>query len=242
MKSIAVIPAFNEEKHISDVVKKTKKYVDKVVVIDDGSSDKTADLAKKSGAVVLKHEINKGLGGALKTGIEYSRKHGFDMTITIDGDGQHNSKDIPLFTKKIKQGYDFVLGQRNVSKYPLHKKIGNFFLCLLTNIISGTDIVDTESGFRAFSKKAVNKIKLIGTRYEIAAEIIYQVGKNNLKSTNVKLSESMYHRKKGVGIKDGIKNFNFLLRRRKKNFLLYTKDLLIVLKKTLRNSIKWIFH
>ena len=122
-----VIPAFNEEKTVSWVVKRAKRY-GRVVVVDDCSRDDTAALAKKAGALVIRHSHNQGLGSALRSGFRQALKMNADIIITIDADGQHNPRDIPRFISALNAGYDFVLGNRDLRKYPLRKKFGNFFL------------------------------------------------------------------------------------------------------------------
>jgi glycosyltransferase involved in cell wall biosynthesis len=213
---IAVMPAYNEEKKIGEVLKATGKYVDKIIVVDDCSRDNTAMVAKKLGVIVIKHDQNKGLGGALRTGfgkaLEIS-KNDSDIIITIDSDGQHVASDIPKFIDKINSGYGFVLGQRDVSRYPMRKRIGNRMLTFLTNLVCGTNLRDTESGFRAFTKSALNKLDLRSERYEIAAEIIKEVGRRRIKSTNVPVESPIYFRGKGVKVSDGIKNFLYILKR-----------------------------
>lgn len=213
---IAIIPAYNESKTIENIVKETKKYVDEVLVVDDGSSDLTGKLAKKAGANVLKHKKNFGLGRSLRDGFSYAIKKDFDIIITLDADGQHSPKDIPKFIDSINEGFDFVLGERNLVKYPLVKKIGNIFLNFMTNLISGTTLKDTECGFRAYKKDALKKIiKYVkADRYEIACEIIFAVGYYNLKYKNVPITSDVYV--KGVKVRDGIKIFFYMLKRRKR--------------------------
>jgi glycosyltransferase involved in cell wall biosynthesis len=226
MKIAFVIPAHNEEKTVSWVVEKTKKY-GTPVVIDDFSSDRTAEFARKSGAVVVKHKKNMGLGSALRSGFEKALEMKADVIITIDADGQHDPEDIPKFIEKIKQGYDFVLGERNLSRYPFIKQVGNFFLNKATNFVSGTRLKDTESGFRAFRREALKKIYLKAERYEIAVEIIFEAGRNKLRTANVPINSRVYV--KGVGVWDGVKNFIFLLRRTKKSWKGRAQDFRYVL-------------
>ncbi|MBI4170644.1 MAG: glycosyltransferase family 2 protein, partial [Candidatus Aenigmarchaeota archaeon] len=112
MKVAIVMPAYNEEKTIGSAVKGCKRY-GTVIVINDASKDKTAEVAKNAGATVITHKINRGLGGALRTGFDAALKTGADVIITIDADGQHLPEEIPKFINKIKEGYDFVLGARD---------------------------------------------------------------------------------------------------------------------------------
>jgi len=227
----AVIPAYNEEKTITWIVEEAKKYVDKVIVIDDASTDDTRKLARKAGAILIVHNQNQGLGTSLRDGFKKALEIGSDIIITLDADGQHDPNDIPKFIEKINEGYDFVLGERDLRKYPLIKKIGNLFLNFATNFISGTDLADTESGFRAFTRNALEKLYLKADRYQIAVEIVFEVGRNKLKATNVPIHSPLYV--KGVGVLDGFKNFAFLLHRRERNWYSYLEDLRYVLKRFL---------
>ena len=109
MRVIAIIPAYNEEETIGDVIRETKKYVDDVIVINDGSTDRTEDVAKKAGAKVVSHVLNRGVGAAVRTGIKVALMEDADYTIQIDGDGQHNAEYIPDFIKMAEKGYDIVI-------------------------------------------------------------------------------------------------------------------------------------
>ena len=212
---IAVMPAHNEEKAIKNVIERAKKYVDKLIVVDDASRDNTGKIVKNLGVMLVTHKNNRGLGGALRSGFSKAlemSKDDNDIIITIDADGQHIPEEIPKFVKEIRKGYDFVLGKRDLSKYPFVKKFGNFFLNIFTNMICGTNLKDTESGFRAFTKRALKKMEFKAERYEIAAEILYQVGKTNTKASNVDIKVPIYV--KGVGVLDGFKNFLYLLKLR----------------------------
>lgn len=211
MKVGIVIPAYNEEKTIAGVINRVKKFGD-VIVVDDCSIDATSEVAKKSGASVIRHAKNHGLGGALRTGFQQAMAKNYDAVVTLDADGQHNPEDVPKFIAKINEGYDFVLGKRSLKKYPFVKKFGNFFLNRLTNLISGTSLHDTESGFRAIRADALKKFRLNAERYEIAVEIVYECGKNKLKCANIDIDSPVY--RKGVGFWDGISNFNYLLKKK----------------------------
>ncbi len=229
---VAVMPAYNEENTVARAVQETKKYVDRVIVVDDCSSDNTAKLARQAGAFVIRHNANRGLGASLRTGFAKALETNADIIITIDADGQHEPKDVKRFVEKIKQGYGFVLGERNLSRYPFIKKFGNFFLNSATNFISGTNLKDTESGFRAITREALQKMYLKAERYEIAVEIVFEIGRNNIRAANIPINVPVYV--KGVGVMDGIKNFMFLMHRRERNISSYAEDLKYVLKKWIR--------
>lgn len=234
MKAAIIIPAYNEEKTVGSVVRRAKMY-GTVIVVDDASHDKTAAIAKKSGAYVVHHKANRGLGASLRTGFEAALKRNFDAVVTIDADGQHNPDEIPKLLNKIHEGYDFVLGSRDLAHYPFIKRLGNFFLNLVTNFIAGTNIKDTESGFRAFKKDALRKFYLLAARYEIAVEIIFEVGRHNLRYATVAVESPRY--RKGVGFWDGIYNLRYLLRRRKRNLRDYIEDFRFLMKNVARSMI-----
>jgi len=223
----AIIPAYNEEKTIGKIITNTKKYVDKVIVVDDGSTDKTSEIAIKKGAILIKHKRNYGVGRATRDGFKRALSIGSNYIITIDADGQHFPSDIPKFINKLNQGYDFVIGRRNLSRYPFIKRIGNFALNIIINFISGTAIPDTESGFRGYNAKKLKKMYLTADRYEICDEIIFEVGRNKLKWTYVPIKSYVYT--KGTNILDGLRILKFMLRRRKRNWKSYFVDLRYVL-------------
>jgi glycosyltransferase involved in cell wall biosynthesis len=212
MKVIAVIPSYNEEKRIKDTIMKTRKYVDKIIVVDDGSEDKTAEISKKSGAEVIRYEKNQGVGYATRTGLKRAISLKPSIIIFLDADGQHDPKYIPQFIKAIEGGADYVCGWRDLSNYPIDRKIGNWGLQFLTNLLCPTGIKDTECGYRAMTLDAAKKIKLIGNRYEKDSEFAYEVWRNKLKVSQVKIVVPVFHPK--WAIIRGFKNFGFLIRRR----------------------------
>jgi len=212
MKIIAVIPAYNEEKTIGKVIKDTKKFVDEIIVVDDGSTDRTGEIARKLGAIVLRNKKNRGVGYAKRRGLKEALKRNGNIIITLDADMQHNPYDIPKFVNKILEGYDFVIGARNLKKYPFIKKFGNFLLNLLINFLCRTKLRDTESGYKAFSAKCLKKMKLKADGYAIEGEIVYEVGKNKLKYCSINVDSPRY--RSGVTVIEGIKNFLYVLKRK----------------------------
>lgn len=235
-----VMPALNEEGSIGNAIRDAKKYADRIIVINDGSNDRTAEIARKNGAIVITHKKNMGLGASLRDGFKKALEIKSDIIFSIDADGQHRPEEITIFLPKIRQGYGFVLGQRDLHKYPIVKKFGNLFLNLATNIISGTTLRDTESGYRCFSYDALKKIYpyLKADGYEIASEIIFAVGLYNVSYANVKVSSPVYLRGKGVTVSHGIGNFLYMLKRRKRNLGDYIKDFKYVMRKWLTKDIR----
>lgn len=178
-KICIVIPAFNEEKVIQEVITEVKKtgYGD-IIVVDDGSSDKTRKKAQEMGIFALKHKINRGKGAATKTGIEAAKLLGADIIVTMDGDGQHDPEDIKSLIDPILNGScDVVLGTRllNPEGMPWYKiwqnRIGN----VITWYLFGLYVTDSQSGFRAYSRHASEIINTKSDRYEYDSEVIREI-------------------------------------------------------------------
>lgn len=209
MKVIAIIPAYNEEKNIGLVVKEVKKYVDEVIVINDGSSDNTAFCAHKAGATVYSHFLNRGQGAALETGRRVALNHGADIIVTYDADGQFVAKEIEEIIQPIKNGeVDVVLGTRFLkSEIPLSKKIFLKGALLLTRLSSHLNLSDTHNGFRAFSREAAEKIKIEQNRMAHASEILNKISRCKLryKEVSVTIKYLPEHIKKGQKLPDYLK-------------------------------------
>ncbi|MEK6869625.1 MAG: glycosyltransferase family 2 protein [Nanoarchaeota archaeon] len=208
----AVIPAYNEEKHIFKIVKKTKKYVDKVVVVDDGSRDKTREMAGKGKAIVLRHLVNLGKGAALKTGCDYAVKNSAGFIIAIDADAQHNPESIPRFLEMLKDR-DIVLGYRKLNrKMPFILKFGNWFINKTIRFLYGVKIRDSQCGYRAFTAKAYKKLRWKASDYSMESEMIAKMGKYKLSYAEIPIATIYSDRYKGTTVLDGIKIvFNLLI-------------------------------
>ena len=201
----AIIPAYNEEKSIADIIKKTRKHVDNVIVVDDGSKDKTNSLSEKTGAIVLRHLINLGKGATLKTGCDYAVKKGAKFIIALDADAQHNPDDIPRFIEKLKK-YDIVFSYRKTSsKMPIVLRFGNWFISNVVKFLYKISINDTQCGFRAFSREAYKKIRWNSSNYSMESEMISRAGKQNLKYVQIPIETIYSDKYKGTTIIDGIK-------------------------------------
>jgi len=201
----AVIPAYNEQKNIGNIIKKTKKYVDNIIVVDDGSSDKTKETAEKSGAIVLRHVVNLGKGATLKTGCDFAIKKGAKFIVALDADAQHNPNDIPRFIEKLGK-YDIVFSYRKASsKMPLVLRFGNWLISNVVGILYGIKLKDTQCGFRAFSKEAYKKIRWNVSDYSMESEMIAKAGKQRLKYVQIPIETIYSDRYKGTTIIDGIK-------------------------------------
>jgi len=186
MFSIACIPAFNVEHQIADVIKKSQKYVDKVLVCDDGSTDNTSVNAKLSGAIVIKHDKNLGKGAALKTLFQKAKDLHADIIITIDGDGQFLPEEIPILIEPIKiKKFDVVIGNRflDTEEMPSYRKAGNKILDKFTKLAANLPFEDTQSGFRSYSKNALEKISFSTNGFGVDSEILIDAVNKDLKIT-----------------------------------------------------------
>ena len=184
MLTIACLPAYNEEQKIYDVVKKTSKFVDKIVVCDDGSNDQTYENAKKAGAIVIKHSTNKGKGAAMRTLFDYAKKLDGDVIITMDSDGQFLPEEIPkLVNSLVESNADIVTGYRfeNEKDMPSYRKFGNKVLDKMTNLSTELPVRDSQSGYRAYSKKAINLIKFSTDGFGADSEILINASRKGLK-------------------------------------------------------------
>jgi len=185
------MPAYNEDHVIAEVIQGCKKYVDKVVVVDDGSSDNTAEIALSLGATVVRHIKNLGYGAALKSCFNKARELDADAMIVIDSDGQHNPDEIPKLLATLEQGFDLVIGSRfingNGKNVPSYRKVGMMVLDVVTYIAGGINVTDSQSGFRAYSKKAIEKIRIDGDDMSAGSEILLHAKDYNLKFTEVEI-------------------------------------------------------
>ena len=203
LKIIAVVPTYNEEKNVGRVVKEVKKYVDEVIAVIDGCVDNSLERAKKSGAIILDNKINRGLGYTLRRGSEDAIKRGADIIVTIDSDGQHNPEDIIKLTDiLVKENLDVVIGSRpHDANMPPIKKFGNWGLAMMSRVLFGASIIDTQSGFKAFTPNAYKKMKWGADRYSICSEIAMRIAANKLKYKEVTV-KTIYGDGHGTSVTD----------------------------------------
>ncbi len=191
MLKLACIPTYNEEARIFDVIKRTSMQVDQIVVCDDGSTDNTSKIAKNAGVEVVRHEKNLGKGAAMKSLFNYAKKIEADVVITIDGDGQSIPEEIPkLMNPILEKKSDIVIGNRfeNNQQMPSYRKIGNKVLDKIVTLASDLPFQDTQSGFRAYSKKAIELIDFKTTGFGVDAEILVNASRIGLKIMEEKVT------------------------------------------------------
>jgi len=214
MKLAIVIPVYNEAKVIREVINsipKKIKGVDKIeiIAVNDGSTDNSEEEIKKTRAILLNHAVNLGVGASTTTGLEAAKMIKTDIALTLDGDGQHDPRDIKrIVTPLIKKKADLVIGTRlkNPAGMSLYKKIGNLGLNTVTFLLSGKWSSDTQSGFKGLSKNALNKLSFETLGYEFCSEIIINASQKKLKIIEVpiKVIYNDYSRKKGQSIFNGV--------------------------------------
>ena len=190
---IAVIPAFNEAKTIENVVKRTKPYVNEIIVIDDGSQDGTANLAQTAGAIVIIHKGNLGVGKTISDGIEKALEVNADIIVTLDADGQHKPKYIPVLIAPIETDQvDIVIGSRflnrtNIGTTSPLKYAGNLIFSWLLRRILRLKLTDFQSGFRAIGREAAQKITLKHRR-TYTHEMVIDAHKKGLRMTEIPMT------------------------------------------------------
>jgi polyprenyl-phospho-N-acetylgalactosaminyl synthase len=192
MNIFCIIPAFNEEKTIGEVIEKVKPLVDNIVVVDDGSFDKTAVISGASGAVVLRHPLNRGQGAALETGNQYAMQNGAEIIFHFDADGQFSAEDIPAVLAPLLAGEaDAVLGSRFLEKKSnlpfLKEKVLMPIARLVNRLLFGIILTDPQSGFRAATAEAWKKIKIQQDGMAHCSEIIAKIFKNKLRVREVSI-------------------------------------------------------
>ncbi len=189
---IAAMAAFNEEEHLGSLVLKARKYSAEVIVVNDGSSDGTAEIARLAGATVISHTTNRGKGAAVRTILSEVKQRPPPALVLLDADGQHNPDEIPLLAGAVLDGgYDLVVGTRRGQRHrtPFYRRVGQNVLSFSTGLAShGSRVKDSESGFRALSPRAVREIELTENGFAIETEMIVKAAEKGLKITEVPIS------------------------------------------------------
>ena len=192
MQTIIGIPVYNEEKNIASVIVKLKKLGYDIIVCNDGSTDLTAEIAEKMGVIVVNHPKNLGYGAGIRSIFLKAKELDIDMLVTFDGDGQHRTEDISKIIEPILKGEaDIVIGSRflnNDSTVPDYRKIGIKTITSLINVVTKKKITDSQSGFRAYNKKAIQEITPSDYGMGVSTEILIKADKKSLKITEVPIT------------------------------------------------------
>lgn len=215
MKVQIVMPAHNEERSIGSVLDALrKKGWREIIVVNDGSRDRTAEIARSKGAIVVTHPRNMGLGAALRTGLKTAFEQGADRVVTFDADGQHDPEAVTKMLAALDDA-DFAIGVRRHVDIPLHKHFGNFMLDFITLMLGGV-FTDSQSGMRAFNRRALESIHIRSNRYEVSSEIVIQASKKGLRIREVPVYcfFTPYSKVRGTTVASGIKIFLNLLKQR----------------------------
>jgi glycosyltransferase involved in cell wall biosynthesis len=188
---VAGMPMYNEEETIGTVVVRALRYVDEVICIDDGSSDASARIAEACGATVIRHRVNRGYGGALKTLFLKAAELDVDALVLLDSDGQHETEDIPNLLEPILSGEaDFTIGSRFVeggggTDMPAYRRLGIKVITAASNLSSELGIKDTQSGYRAFSRRALERLRFDSEGMELSLELLEDAHEKHLRVLEV---------------------------------------------------------
>lgn len=208
-----VIPARNESARIGDVLARIEavpgigSHV--VVVVDDGSADGTGALARAAGARVVRHVINLGKGGALRTGCEVALREGCDLLAVMDADGQHDPADLPRLVAPLLAGEaDLVCAYRRFSAdMPTAMRLGNHGLSRFFQVLFGTRITDTQCGLRALTAAAYEEVRWLATDYSVETEMLVRAARAHLRLEEIEIATVYHDRYKGTTPADGLKIF-----------------------------------
>jgi glycosyltransferase involved in cell wall biosynthesis len=214
---IVVIPAYNEERTIVEVIRGLKQCgFTRLIIVDDGSSDRTGALAVQEGGIRLRHVLNRGLGGALGTGVSAALRLGAEVIVTFDADGQHDPRDIKRLLEPIKRGEaEVVIGSRMLDPrgMPYQRRLANWIANVVTYVLFGGWTTDSQSGLRAFSNRAAAQMQIITTGMEVSSEIIAEIVRNRLQWTEVPIKAiyTDYSLSKGQSFLVGLRTLMHLL-------------------------------
>jgi glycosyltransferase involved in cell wall biosynthesis len=184
------MPAFNEESYVGSVVLMARQHADEILIVDDGSKDRTAVVGRLAGATVVSHSTNLGYGKTIQDIFSEARKRDIDVLVILDADGQHDSAEIPRLVEAVNAGNDVVIGSREMKNnvIPAYRRIGQRFLSAMTRVASKEKLSDTESGFRAYSRKAVKELRLKEDGMSVSSEIVSAAAGKGLTIAEVPIS------------------------------------------------------
>lgn len=218
-----VVPAYNEASVIGDVIRGAKKAFSEhkfdIVVINDGSTDKTSEEAKKAGATVIDHILNSGAGAATATGLSYTQHQGYDVAVTMDADGQHSPGDVLNGVKEIiNSNSDLLIGSRLINSKGMSrvKILGNKGLSFITRILFGITVTDSQSGLRVFSRTALEQLQWTTSGYEFCSEMLWRANQQGLTIDEfpIKVIYTDYSKSKGQSNWNAINIVKSLTKRR----------------------------
>jgi len=219
---VVLIPAYNEERFIGSLVLQARQYAGTVIVVNDGSKDDTARIARDAGATLVEHEANQGKASAMNSGFFYIRLMAKEMqdnvlaVVILDGDGQHFCSDIPAVTAPIFAGdADIVIGSRFLavkSRIPRWRIFGQQALTAVTNLSSGSRVTDSQSGFRAFSAKALNTLDFESEGFSVESEMEFLAQENHLQVVEVPIRASYLEPSKRNPVGQGMNVLNGILK------------------------------
>lgn len=199
-----IIPAYNEETTIHEVIIKTKSFVPTIIVVDDGSLDNTTQEAARAGAIVLQHKVNLGKGAALKTGCDYAVQQGAQKIITMDADGQHDPKEISSFISALDKHQIAFGSRKKPESMPVVFKFGNMVLTKTLQILYGVTVEDSQCGYRSFKADSYKNLRWEATDYYVETEMAIRAGKTKLKHVTIPIETIYADKYKGTTVLDGV--------------------------------------
>lgn len=223
---VAIIPAYNEERTIGSVVLRAMAHVHDVVVVDDGSTDATAQIAEAAGAIVVRHKRNRGKGAALNTGFYKARELDPDALVLLDADGQHLPNEVPnVLAPVLADEADIVVGSRYIGNgnghangngnghgVPRHRVVGHWAFTTLTNVTSGVKVSDSQSGFRALSWRAIQALNFSSDGFSVESEMQFLAGELGLRVAEVPITADYVDKPKRPVVAHGLMVLNGMLR------------------------------
>jgi len=219
-KIAAVIPAYQEKKHIGDVVRRTRDKIDNVLVVDDGSNDKTAERAREAGAEVIVHPQNRGKGEAIKTGLRHFLNRQFDWVFILDADGQHRPEEIDRFLAAAVSAAEpkLILGNRmnDISSMPLVRRIVNRYMSKKISRVCRQDIPDTQCGFRLLHRQLIPDLLEGADRFEYESEMLIIASRKGFRIDSVSISTVYSDEVSSIHpVRDTLRFFKLMRRYRK---------------------------
>lgn len=218
-----VLPAYHEEKHIGDVVRRVLPHCPQVIVVDDGSADRTAEVAASAGAIVVRHEVNRGKGAAIRTGVAEAQRRGCDCVLTLDADGQHDPADIPVFVQEFrKSGVPVLIGNRmgDRENMPLVRRWTNLYMSWLLSRSMGQSVPDTQSGYRLYGAAVLSFLATESERFAAESEVLMDLSLRGFKIGAVPIRAIYGDEKSKIRpVRDTIRFYSMLWRFRQRKRL-----------------------